>query len=204
MIVLFNPDSARTLGRLEGGATVCSERSTSAVAFICACAFLGACGGADKREAEEAYRALKSLQGQTQAGMNYMTYSAELGKTIGVVSVYLERADRDSELYKSIAQAMENFIEAKVPWEIKVSRSNELSPNSLPNSDPRVDGLFGTLEGDYGWHDDETAYVLIPGGPEIFFSNDWRGEPRVDLDNLTQIHWGLASKHLAQAGKELN
>jgi len=164
---------------------------------------LAACGGKDVQEAERAYKSLKSLQGHTQAGVTYHSYLSELGKTMGEVSVYLERAERDNELFKSLAGAMENYLEAKEPWEIKISQASKSFPSKLPDSDWRVSSLFEYLEGDYYWQDDETAYVFIPGGPETFFETNRRGESVVDLDKLVQIHWGLASKHLAAAGEEL-
>ena len=84
---------------------------------------VSSCGSENREEADRAYRALKDLQAKTEAGINYQDYSRALGTTLGVVSVYLERGQKGSELYDALAKAMENYKEAKTPWDMKIARA---------------------------------------------------------------------------------
>jgi len=166
---------------------------------------LSSCGSENREEADRAYRALKDLQAKTEAGINYQDYSRALGTTLGVVSVYLERGKKGSELYDALAKAMENYKEAKTPWDMKIARLDEGGmAQYMPDSDDPAEELVRQLEGEPGVDNSADEVVVMVGRVEVpvrFLDRD--GESTWDLDAVTQVHWALADIELTKAAEKL-
>ena len=166
---------------------------------------VSSCGSENREEADRAYRALKDLQAKTEAGINYQDYSRALGTTLGVVSVYLERGKKGSELYDALAKAMENYKEAKTPWDMKIARLDEGGmAQYMPDSDDPAEELVRQLEGEPGVDNSADEVVVMVGRVEVpvrFLDRD--GESTWDLDAVTQVHWALADIELTKAAEKL-
>lgn len=166
---------------------------------------LASCSSEDREEADRAYRALKELQGKVETGVNYEDYGRAVGTVAGTVNIYLERGKNGSELYKAISKAMENYKEAKTPWDIKVSRYEEGGmARYLPDEDESSGELLIQLKGEPGVDPSSRGVeVMLGGSPYPVRFVDHKGEDTWDLDSVTQVHWALADIEMAKAAAEL-
>ena len=174
----------------------------AAVSFALA---LASCSSEDREEADRAYRALKELQGKVETGVNYEDYGRAVGTAAGTVNIYLERGKKDSVLYKAISKAMENYKEAKTPWDIKVSRYEEGGmARYLPDEDESSDELLNQLKGEPGVDpSNREVEVMLGGTPYPVRFVDHEDEDTWDLDSVTQVHWALADVEMEKAAAEL-
>lgn len=172
---------------------------------LCFALALASCGSEDREEADRAYRALKELQGKVETGINYEDYGRAVGTAAGTVNIYLERGKKDSVLYKAISRAMENYKEAKTPWDIKVSRYEAGGmARYLPDDDDSSGALLSQLKGEPGVDPSYSEVeVMLGGSPYPVRFEDHKGEVTWDLDSVTQVHWALADIEMAKAAAEL-